>query len=115
MVLNDNGLLQPSNRPYDKRVIGIVSCAGKYKPGLVLDKQAKENNRSPIAIMGKVCCMAIADIAPINVGDLLTTSHISGHVMKVRDENKAFGAVIGKALAPLTDGTGLILVLVALQ
>ena len=29
--------------------------------------------------------------------------------------HKAFGAVVGKALAPFTDGTGLIPVLVALQ
>ncbi|MEQ9626548.1 hypothetical protein [Coleofasciculus chthonoplastes] len=115
MVLNDDGLLQPSNRAYDKRVVGIISGAGKYKPGLLLDKQDRESNRSPIAIMGKVYCMATADVAPINVGDLLTTSHISGHAMKVTDEHKAFGAVVGKALAPFTDGTGLIPVLVALQ
>ncbi|WP_157453179.1 hypothetical protein [Coleofasciculus chthonoplastes] len=115
MVLNDDGLLQPSNRAYDKRVVGIISGAGKYKPGLLLDKQDRESNRSPIAIMGKVYCMATADVAPINVGDLLTTSHISGHAMKVTDEHKAFGAVVGKALAPFTDGTGLIPVLLALQ
>lgn len=115
MVLNDDGLLQPSTKPYDKRVVGIISGAGKYKPGLLLDKQDRENNRSPIAIMGKVYCVATAEAAPIDVGDLLTTSHISGHAMKVQDEHKAFGAVVGKALAPLTDGIGLIPVLVALQ
>ncbi|MEZ4869774.1 MAG: hypothetical protein R3C14_51085 [Caldilineaceae bacterium] len=115
MVLTDNGLLQPSNRPYDKRVVGIISGAGKYKPGLLLDKQDSESNRRPIAIMGKVYCMVIADGAPIAVGDLLTTSHIAGHAMKVKDEQRAFGAVIGKALASLTDGAGLIPVLVALQ
>lgn len=115
MVVNDNGLLQPSNKPYDKRVIGIISGAGKYKPGLLLDKKDKESNRTPITIMGKVYCMAIADDAPIETGDLLTTSHISGHAMKVQDENKAFGAIIGKALAPLTEGTSFIPVLVTLH
>ncbi|MCF6336545.1 MAG: hypothetical protein L3J84_01145, partial [Gammaproteobacteria bacterium] len=100
---------------YDKRVVGIISGAGHYKPGLVLDKQAGENNRSPIAMMGKVYCQATAENVPIQIGDLLTTADIPGHAMKAEDTQKAFGAVIGKALAPLEHGTGLIPVLVALQ
>jgi len=35
--------------------------------------------------------------------------------MKARDPLKAFGAVIGKALRPLTEGQGLIPILIALQ
>jgi hypothetical protein len=35
--------------------------------------------------------------------------------MKVTDRDRAVGAVIGKAMTALQDGTGLVLVLVSLQ
>ena len=56
-----------------------------------------------------------ADAAPIAVGDLLTTSATPGHAMKAVDHGRAFGALLGKALASLPSGKGLIPVLVALQ
>jgi len=37
----------------------------------------------------------------IEVGDLLTTAPTPGHAMKATDPQKAFGAVIGKALRSL--------------
>jgi hypothetical protein len=46
---------------------------------------------------------------------LLTTSPTRGHAMKATDPLQAFGAVLGKALRPLTEGQGLIPILVALQ
>jgi hypothetical protein len=46
---------------------------------------------------------------------LLITSPIPGHAMKAADPLRAFGAVIGKALAPMLEGQGLIPILVALQ
>ena len=115
MVLNDAGQLQPSRVAYDKRVAGIVSGAGDYKPGLVLDRQPEQSDRAAIALMGKVFCKVDASQAPIEVGDLLTTAPTPGHAMKATDALHAFGAVIGKALQPLRSGTGLIAVLVALQ
>ena len=93
----------------------VISGAGEYKPGLILDKQPSKTDRSPVALMGKVCCQATADYGAIEVGDLLTTSPLSGHAMKVSDQAKAFGAVIGKALRALPDGRGLIPILTALQ
>ena len=115
MVLGDNGLLHQSSQSYDKRVAGVVSGAGKYKPGIVLDKQATIANRKPIALLGKVYCKVDASYDSIEVGDLLTTSPSPGHAMKAADHLKAFGAVIGKALRPLKDGQGLIPILIALQ
>jgi hypothetical protein len=56
-----------------------------------------------------------AESGAIAVGDLLTTSDTPGHAMKAQDPERAFGAVIGKALAPLRDGRDLIPILVALQ
>jgi hypothetical protein len=55
----------------------------------------------PIALMGKVLCKVDATQAPINVGDLLTTSPTAGHAMKADNPEKAFGTVIGKALSSL--------------
>jgi NAD(P)H-hydrate repair Nnr-like enzyme with NAD(P)H-hydrate dehydratase domain len=63
--------------------------------------------------MGKVWCMANADVAPIRPGDLLTTSSISGHCRRVTEPARAFGAVIGKALTALASGRGLVRVLVS--
>jgi hypothetical protein len=100
---------------YDKRVAGVVSGAGGYKPAIVLDNHSARGNRSPIALLGKVYCKVDAGPAPVEVGDLLTTSDTPGHAMKAGDPAKAFGSVIGKALRPLSDGQGLIPILVALQ
>lgn len=115
MVLDQTGKLQQSGEAYDKKVAGVISGAGDYRPGIVLDKQAASHQRLPLALMGKVFCKAEATHAPIAVGDLLTTSTLPGHAMKACDPLRAFGAVIGKALRPLTEGQGLIPILIALQ
>jgi hypothetical protein len=105
----------PCDAEYDKRVAGVISGAGDYKPGLILDKQPEIGNRSPVALLGKVCCKVTAANGAIEIGDLLTTSPVAGHAMKASDRARAFGAVIGKALKPMTSGTGLIPILIALQ
>lgn len=115
MVLGNEGALFESQQAYDKRVAGVISGAGDYKPGIVLDKQQTSDNRQPIALLGKVFCKVDAQFGAIEVGDLLTTSFTPGHAMKASDPFKAFGAVIGKALRPLKEGQGLIPILVALQ
>jgi hypothetical protein len=115
MVLDQGGGLQQSQRAYDKRVAGVISGAGNYKPGLILDRQQSRDNRLPVALVGKVYCKVDAQYAPIEVGDLLTTSPTSGHAMKADDPFKAFGSVIGKALRPLEAGQGMIPILIALQ
>lgn len=115
MVLGDKGALFPSRQAFDKRVAGVVSGAGDYKPAIVLDKRESSANRQPIALMGKVFCKVDAQFGAIEVGDLLTSSPTPGHAMKTTDPLKAFGAVIGKALRPFEGGQGLIPILIALQ
>ena len=115
MVLGNEGALSESQHAYDKRVAGVISGAGNYKPGIVLDKQQTSGNRQPVALLGKVFCKVDAQFGAIEVGDLLTTSPTPGHAMKTNDPFKAFGAVIGKALRPLTEGQGFIPILIALQ
>jgi hypothetical protein len=115
MVLGEEGALFPSLHAYDKRVAGVISGAGEYKPGIVLDKHKSDRNRQPVALLGKVFCKVDAQYGAIAVGDLLTTSPTPGHAMKATDQLQAFGAVIGKALRPLGEGQGLIPVLISLQ
>ncbi len=115
MVLGEEDALSPSQCAYDKRVAGVVSGAGAYKPAILLDKQPGRSNRQPIALLGKVYCKVDASHEPIEVGDLLTTAPTPGHAMKASDPLKAFGAVIGKALRPLKAGQGLIPILIALR
>ena len=115
MVLDQLGALQPSQQAYDKKVAGVISGAGDYRPGLILDKKETSEKRVPVALVGKVYCKVDAQYASIEVGDLLTTSPTPGHAMKAEDPLKAFGAVIGKALRPLQADLGLIPILIALQ
>jgi hypothetical protein len=115
MVIDSGGTLKPSDQAYDKRVAGVISGAGSYKPGIVLDKQPSSKNRMPVALLGKVYCKVDAQHGAVKVGDLLTTSPTPGYAMKTDDPLKAFGAVVGKALRSLEQGKGLIPILVALQ
>ncbi len=115
MVINGGGQLQESRRAYDRRVAGVVSGAGTFRPGLLLDAAPSESIRVPLALLGKVYCKVDADRAAVDVGDLLTTSDTPGHAMKAADPHQAFGCVIGKALQPLKSGKGMVPILVALQ
>lgn len=115
MIINKEGRLQPSDRPYDRKVAGVVSGAGDFRPALVLDRQRQSAHRMPIAVIGKVYCKVDATLSPVEVGDLLTTSTTPGYAMRADDPFQAFGAVIGKALKPLASGRGLTPILIALQ
>ena len=115
MVLGKDGKLEQSQKAYDKRVAGVISGAGDYKPGIVLDKKQSRSGRKPVALLGKVFCKVDAQYGAIEVGDLLTTAPTPGHAMKAEGAIKAFGCVLGKALRPLAEGQGLIPILIALQ
>jgi hypothetical protein len=115
VVLGEDGALTESQSGYDKRVAGVVSGAGAYKPAILLDRGPLGEERKPIALVGKAFCNVDASYGAIEVGDLLTTSPTPGHAMKAQDSQRAFGAVLGKALKPLASGKGLLPILVSLQ
>jgi hypothetical protein len=69
----------------------------------------------PVALTGRVYCLCDASNGSIAPGDLLTTSQLPGYAMKVTDHERGRGAVLGKAMTPLEEETGLVLVLVSLQ
>jgi hypothetical protein len=115
VVIDESGALGESQEPYDRKVAGVISGAGSYRPALLLDSQTAAEGRVPVALVGKVFCKVDATKSPVEFGDLLTTASRPGHAMKAADPTKAFGAVIGKALKSLPDGVALIPILVSLQ
>ncbi len=124
MVIDDvhAGELRPSTSEYDRKVAGVVSGAGGIHAALTLTQAAETGGREAgsermrnVALSGRVYVMADATEAPIEPGDLLTTSNTPGHCMKAVDHGRAEGAILGKAMSPLKGGKGLVLALVTLE
>ncbi len=109
------GQLMRSEHAYDSRVAGVISGANGINPGLTLHQEGAFANGQKVALTGRVYALADATDGTIKPGDLLTTSETPGHAMKASDPTKAQGAILGKAMSPLTHGRGMILVLVTLQ
>jgi hypothetical protein len=115
VVLTGHDRVRVADAPYDPRVAGVISGAGNLRPGIVLGRHDDADERPTIALTGKVWCSADASHGPIRLGDLLTTSSTPGYAMRVSDHVLALGSVVGKALAELSSGRGLIPVLVSLR
>jgi hypothetical protein len=115
MCIQDDGSLSRCETAYDTRVAGIVSGAGQWRPAMKLGALGRGSPGTAIALVGRVECMAEADDEPIEVGHLLTTSSIVGHARRASDHTRSPGAVLGKSLGTLSQGRGLIPILVSLQ
>ena len=110
------GTLELSRTAYNTCVAGIVSGANGIHPGLCLSQEGINDHGHKVALSGRVYCLGDATLAEIKPGDLLTTSDTPGHAMKVRDHDRAQGAILGKAMSRLAKGAkGHVLVLVTLQ
>ncbi len=110
------GKLLVSAEPYDRTVAGVISGAGGVRPGMMMGQRGTVADGShPVALTGRVYVRADASMGAIQPGDLLTTSSTPGHAMRVADHERASGAILGKAMTALREGTGLVLVLVSLQ
>ena len=107
--------VEASSRAYDTRVAGVIS----FQPGISLGENGA--GKVLVATTGRVKVKVDATAGPIMVGDLLVTSDKEGVAKK--SEPLSLGGVqihrpgtlIGKALEPLSKGTGEILVLLSLQ
>ena len=110
-----NNQVVASTQSYDSRVAGVISP----QPGIALGDRGE--GRVLVAATGRVKVKVDATDGPIKIGDLLVTSDKEGFAMKsipvefggVRMHRP--GTLIGKALEPLANGTGEILVLLSLQ
>jgi hypothetical protein len=110
------GQLAPCTRAYDPTVAGVISGAGGVKPGMLMSQTGtKADGQHPVALTGRVYALADASNGPIEPGDLITTSGRAGYGMKATDPTRSRGAILGKAMTGLGEGTGLVLVLVSLQ
>lgn len=109
------GKLIPSVDAYDRKVAGIVSGAGGVRPGLSLSQAEVLEGDSKVALAGRVYVKASAEAGAIQPGDLLTSASLAGHAMRAADGERSHGAILGKAMTGLDEGTGLVLVLVNLH
>jgi hypothetical protein len=104
-----------SHKSYDTSIAGVVSG----QPGISLGVAGE--GKYKIATLGRVRVKVDATKYPIAAGDLLVTSDVPGMAMKSVPVNIAGvsmhkpGTLLGKALEPLSSGTGEILVLLSLQ
>jgi hypothetical protein len=104
-----------SSQAYDTRVAGVISA----QPGITLGVNGA--GKVLVATTGRVRIKVDASRGSIQVGDLLVTSDVAGVAMKSQPIDVGGvqihrpGTLIGKALEPLTTGTGEILVLLSLQ
>jgi hypothetical protein len=103
-----------TNEPYSTLVAGIYST----KPGVLATTHKLDvmpTGEIPLAVVGIVPCKVSTENGPIQRGDLLVTSSKAGYAMKGTDRGRMLGAVVGKAMEPLDQNTGVIQVLVTLQ
>lgn len=123
---SDTIRITKSRTAYDPLLVGVVSTAPAmvFRDGTILSDFSYTQNSTlnpPVALSGQVPCKVSLENGDIHYGDLLTPSSTPGHAMKATDRDRALGAVIGKALEPLTKAsakgarTGMISILVALQ
>src|SRR5574337_1213284 len=105
----------PASQSYDTRGAGVVSA----RPGLLLGEAGPDKVK--VAQSGRVKVKVDAAYGPIAAGDLLVTSPTPGHAMRSSPVKLGKtlihrpGTLLGKALEPLEEGQGEILVLLTLQ
>jgi hypothetical protein len=111
---NQNRVVQ-AEEAYDVKVAGVVSD----RPGVLLGEAA--GDKLKVAQSGRVKVKVDATFGPVAAGDLLVTSPNPGHAMRSTPIEVGPtvihrpGTLLGKALEPLGEGQGEILVLLTLQ
>ncbi len=119
VIARRGGTFTKSTRAYDTHVAGIVTTSAGYIGGVSDDGTPPKGN-VVMALVGQVPAKVSLENGIIETGDLLTTSSSQGYLMKCpidTPEHKitCMGAVVGKALEPLTSPQGKIMVLLTLQ
>jgi hypothetical protein len=111
-----------STKANDYTVAGIISENPQFCFGDKEQYKDMAENLQYLALGGQVKVKADASYGEIKRGDLLTTSDTPGHAMKAKPIGEINGhpiypqgCIVGKALEPLKEGKGKILVLVCLM
>jgi hypothetical protein len=119
LMIGPDGKPQPCFRPNATNLLGVHSTDPAYVGGS--GDNFDIEGKIPVGITGIAPVKVSAENGPIEPGDLLTSSSLQGHAMKasaVTIEDVSFyrpGTILGKALEPLDEGTGVISALIALQ
>ena len=110
------GKLMITKQAYDKKIVGVVSGANGIKPGILMGQAGTEAYGDDlVTLSGRTYIKANNSNGAIMIGDFVTSSKIAGEAMKATKKKKSYGALIGKAMSNMVDGSGFILVLVNLQ
>ena len=96
-----------SQTAFSQLVGGVVST----EPGVLLGTAGGGSRQALIALAGIVPTKVTNEGGPIRPGDLLVTSSTPGHAMRWAGDGPCLCALVGKALEPMTDYVGVILVL----
>jgi len=88
-------------------IAGVVSS----KPGLTLGGTCASDTRALLALVGIVPVKVTNEGGPIQLGDLLVSSSTPGHAMRWAEPEPCPFSLVGKALEPMTEESGVILVL----
>ena len=140
LIIGPDGKLIRSNASYATNVAGVYSTDPGFVgggvaanadesdpqqlavraslPDLLTDESLE---RVPVAMAGAVPCKVSAENGAIEPGDLLVSSDTPGHAMRAEPlevdgvEFYPPGTILGKAMEPLDQGTGVILVLISLN
>lgn len=83
-----------STQSHDTRVAGVIST----DPAFIMNS---ESTGLPVALTGRVPCFVKG---PVNKGDLIVTSDVSGTGQRISNEWKP-GCVLGKSLENITDNS----------
>ena len=96
--VDNKGVLMKADKPYDSKLIGIIST----NPGVLMGSVDGENkaDKRMLALAGRVPVKIDPDSPPIEVGDFLTSSSKPGYAMKA---TKA-GYTVAKALESWAPG-----------
>lgn len=108
------GAMTLAQQPYDRRVAGVASGARDYHPGITLGYKG-DRSGVKMTLSGTVYCRVTNANGAIRAGDLLTTSAVPGHAMRVTDHQAALGATLGKALEDFDGRSGTVLILASLN
>ena len=105
--------LVPASASNARRVVGVISGAGGFSPGMVIGSRADDSNDLPVSMAGVVYVRISAEAGAVEPGDLLVPSSTAGVGMRTADPGGAFGTIFGKALEPWSGtGEGLVKMLV---
>jgi hypothetical protein len=111
IISPETGKLKKCQQAYCPLVAGVYSTQPGFLAAQPVEEKDRSKTRVPLALVGVVPCKVSAENGPIQIGDLLVTSSIPGFAMKGTDRSLMLGAIVGKALEPLSSGTGTIRVL----